>query len=264
MKNKLKGKKLVILAGGYGTRLSEETVNLPKPMVDIGGKPIIWHIMKYYSYFGVNDFIICCGYKGYMIKEYFVNYFNHNSDITIDLEKNYIEVHKKKSESWKITLIDTGEGALTGTRLKKVQEYVLNEDFFFFTYGDGLSNVNLIKQVEFFSNNNFEAVVTGVTPPGRFGAIESNGSLVKNFIEKPQGDGGVINGGFFILKPKVYEYIGNKDISWEDQPLKQLAKNKKLGLFKHDGFWQPMDTLRDRNNLEELWVNNDAPWKIWE
>jgi glucose-1-phosphate cytidylyltransferase len=264
MKNKLKDKKLVILAGGYGTRLSEETVNLPKPMVEIGGKPIIWHIIKYYSHFGVNDFIICCGYKGYMIKEYFVNYFNHNSDITIDLEKNNIEVHKKKSESWRITLIDTGEGALTGTRLGKVKDYVLDEEFFFFTYGDGLSNVNLHEQVDFFTNKDFDAVVTGVTPPGRFGAIQSEGALVKNFVEKPQGDGGVINGGFFILKPEIYKYIGDKDLSWEDQPLKHLAQNKKLGLFKHEGFWQPMDTLRDKNYLDELWANDEAPWKIWE
>lgn len=264
MDKTLKNRKLVILAGGYGTRLSEETINLPKPMVEIGGKPIIWHIMKYYSTFGVTNFIICCGYKGYLIKEYFANYFIHNSDITINLEKNSIDVHKKKSEPWNITLIDTGEGTLTGGRLKKVKDFVVDDDFFFFTYGDGLSNINLSEQVHFFSQHNYLALITGVKPPGRFGAIVNDGPTVLNFIEKPEGESGTINGGFFILKPDIFNYIDDDFTAWEDKPLKKLSSDKKLGLFIHDGFWQPMDTLRDKNNLEKLWLNNSAPWKIWD
>jgi glucose-1-phosphate cytidylyltransferase len=256
--------KAVILAGGLGTRLSEETHLKPKPMIEIGGKPIIWHIMKMYSFHGINDFIICCGYKGYVIKEYFANYFLHMSDITLDISGNTMEVHKKDAEPWKITLIDTGESTLTGGRLKRVASYLENEEAFCFTYGDGLSDIDISKSIEFHRSHGKLATVSAVTPPGRYGALDLNGDEVKGFTEKPQGDGAVINGGFFVLSPKVIDLIAADHTSWENEPLSHLAKNNDLMAFKHDGFWQPMDTLRDRNSLEDLWVKKLAPWKTWK
>jgi|TARA_B100000768_G_C11268035_1_gene372008 glucose-1-phosphate cytidylyltransferase len=256
--------KAVILAGGLGTRLSEETHLKPKPMIEIGGKPIIWHIMKMYSFHGINDFIICCGYKGYVIKEYFANYFLHMSDITLDISGNTMEVHKKDAEPWKITLIDTGESTLTGGRLKRVASYLENEEAFCFTYGDGLSDIDISKSIEFHRSHGKLATVSAVTPPGRYGALDLNGDEVKGFTEKPQGDGAVINGGFFVLSPKVIDLIAADHTSWENEPLSRLAKNNDLMAFKHDGFWQPMDTLRDRNSLEDLWVKKLAPWKTWK
>ena len=255
--------KAIILAGGLGTRLSEETYLKPKPMVEIGGKPILWHILKMYSSHGINEFIICCGYKGYVIKEYFANYFLHMSDVTFDLENNDMVVHKKNAESWKITLVDTGDNTMTGGRLKRVLNYVKNETEFCFTYGDGLSDVNITKIIEFHKAKGLLATVTAVQPPGRFGALQIKGGNVEGLFEKPRGDGGLINGGFFVLSPECINFIEGDDVSWEDYPLKKLAEKGKLAAFKHLGFWQPMDTLRDKNLLEDLWSSGQAPWKSW-
>lgn len=257
--------KLVILAGGYGTRLSEETDLKPKPMVEIGEYPILWHIMKEYSYYGINEFIICLGYKGYMIKEYFANYFLHQSDITFDIANNAMTVHDNHSEPWKVTLVDTGEGTLTGGRLKRVQKYVGNETFCF-TYGDGVSDVNIKKLIDFHNEQKKSGVIatlTAVNPPGKYGALALKYTKVMNFKEKPQGDDSWINGGYFVLEPEVFNFIKGDKTSWELEPLEQIAKNNKLAAFKHSGFWLPMDTLRDKKRLEELWNSGEAPWKVW-
>ena len=251
----------VILAGGLGTRLSEETYNKPKPMVEIGGKPILWHILKIYSFYGINEFIICCGYKGYLIKEYFANYFLHNCDVTLDLSSNSIEVHSKKSEPWKVTLVDTGESTLTGGRLARVKNFI--KDTFCFTYGDGLADINLENLIKYHKKSKKKATITAVKPPGRFGALEFERGKVINFNEKPKGDGFWINGGFFVLEPSVIDLISGDSCTWEQEPLNQLSINGELNAFKHSGFWQPMDTLRDKNNLERLWSIEQAPWKLW-
>lgn len=256
--------KAVILAGGLGTRISEETHLKPKPMIEIGGMPILWHIMKLYSAHGVNDFVICCGYKGYLIKEYFANYFLHMSDVTFDMEYNQMEVHQQKAEPWRVTLVDTGENTLTGGRLKRVAEYIKREEAFCFTYGDGVSNVDISKSIVFHHKHEKLATVTAVQPPGRYGALVRTGNRVTGFIEKPRGDGGLINGGFFVLSPKVLDLIEGDQSSWESTPLMQLAAMGEMVAFEHQGFWQPMDTLRDKNYLEELWVSGKAPWKIWQ
>lgn len=255
--------KAVILAGGLGTRISEETHLKPKPMIEIGGKPILWHIMKSYSAHGINDFIICCGYKGYVIKEYFANYFLHMSDVTFDISNNNMEVHHKKAEPWKVTLVDTGDNTLTGGRLKCVGDYLRGEDDFCFTYGDGLSDIDITGSIAFHRERGKLATITAVVPPGRYGAIQTDGDLVNGFIEKPAGDGGMINGGFFVLSPKVIDLIEGDDTSWEGEPLMNLAAMGELTAFRHKGFWQPMDTLREKNMLEELWTADKAPWKIW-
>ena len=255
--------KAVILAGGLGTRISEETITKPKPMIEIGGKPILWHIMKTYSHYGVNDFIICCGYKGYLIKEYFANYFLHQSDVTFNIQENLIQTHYKRVEPWKITLVDTGENTMTGGRLKRVKEYILNEDAFCFTYGDGLADIDISKLISFHFSHGKEATLTATFPPGRFGALELDGTEVKNFQEKPRGDGALINGGFFVLSPKILDRINSDDTVWEQSPLQGLAQDNELRAFKHDGFWQPMDTLRDKKLLENYWINKNAPWKVW-
>ena len=255
--------KAVILAGGMGTRISEESQTKPKPMIEIGGKPILWHILKIYSHHGINNFVICCGYKGYMIKEYFANYFLHNSDVTFDLKSNSVKIHQNKSEPWNITLVDTGEQTLTGGRLKRVSKYIGNEDFCF-TYGDGLSDLNLNELISFHKKKGGLATLAGVQPPGRFGALNLNGDKVINFKEKPDGDGGWINGGFFILSPKVLNYIENDQTIWEKDPIEKLSSEGNLFVFKHSGFWMSMDTMRDKNALEEMWKKNNAPWKIWE
>lgn len=254
--------KAVILAGGYGTRLSEETHLKPKPMVEIGSKPILWHIMKIYSYHGINDFIICLGYKGYVIKEYFANYFLHQSDVTFDIGNNEMFVHNNHSEPWKVTLVDTGEDTLTGGRLKRVQHYVGNEPFCF-TYGDGLSDVNIRGLIEFHKRNNKWATLIAVNPPGRFGAIDISNEKVNRFKEKPQGEDSWINGGFFVLEPEVFDLIKGDNTSWESTPLEYLASIDQLCAYKHNGFWLPMDTLRDKNRLEEMWNSRQAPWKVW-
>ena len=256
--------KAVILAGGLGTRISEETHLKPKPMIEIGGMPIIWHIMKMYSSHGINDFIICCGYKGYVLKEYFANYFLHMSDITFNISANTMNVHKKDAEPWNVTLIDTGESTLTGGRLKKVSEYLKDEDAFCFTYGDGVSDIDISKTIEFHQSHGKLATVSAVLPPGRYGALNLDGHQVQGFTEKPLGDGGVINGGFFVLSPQVLDLIDGDQTSWEDGPLSKLAKNNELMAFRHEGFWQPMDTLRDKNNLEDLWSKGHAPWRTWK
>lgn len=256
--------KAVILAGGLGTRISEETHLKPKPMIEIGGKPILWHIMKLYSAHGINDFVICCGYKGYVIKEYFANYFLHMSDVTFDMENNEMQVHHRKAEPWRVTLIDTGEETLTGGRLKRVADYVRNEEAFCFTYGDGIANLDVAALVKFHRQHGKLATVTAVQPPGRYGALNMQGSVVKGFIEKPKGDGGWINGGFFVLSPKCLNYIAGDQTAWEGEPLAKLAAENQLSAFEHAGFWQPMDTLREKNQLEELWLNGKAPWKVWE
>jgi len=256
--------KLVLLAGGLGTRISEETHLKPKPMIEIGGKPILWHIMKIYSSYGVNDFIICCGYKGYVIKEYFANYFLHMSDVTFDMASNHMEVHCKKAEPWRVTLVDTGEETLTGGRLKRVANYIQNEDAFCFTYGDGVADVNVTAQVEFHRRHGKLATVTAVQPPGRDGALLREGDSVCGFQEKPPGDGAWINGGFFVLSPEAINFIVGDSTSWEGKPLETLAANGELQAFEHEGFWQPMDTLRDKNQLEQLWSSGKAPWKSWE
>ena len=255
--------KAVILAGGIGTRISEETHLKPKPLIEIGGKPILWHIMKNYSGHGVNEFVICCGYKGYFIKEYFANYFLHMSDVTFDMANNQMEVHQHKAEPWKVTLIDTGDDTLTGGRLKRVADYIKNQECFCFTYGDGVSNVDVRASIEFHHSHGKLATVTAVLPPGRFGALERLGDQVTGFVEKPRGDGGVINGGFFVLSPKVLDYIDGDQSSWEAAPLTKLAQIGEMMAFEHQGFWQPMDTLRDKNHLEELWASGKAPWKNW-
>lgn len=255
--------KAVILAGGLGTRISEETHLRPKPMIEIGGKPILWHIMKIYSAHGVNDFVICCGYKGYVIKEYFANYFLHMSDVTFDMRDNKMEVHQQKAEPWRVTLIDTGENTLTGGRLKRVAKYVEDEEAFCFTYGDGVCDLNISALIEFHKLHGKDATVTAVQPPGRYGALEKSGNNVTGFSEKPRGDGGLINGGFFVLSPKVLSLIDGDRTSWEGAPLVELAHQGELMAFEHHGFWQPMDTLRDKNQLESLWESNQAPWKKW-
>jgi glucose-1-phosphate cytidylyltransferase len=256
--------KAVILAGGLGTRISEETHLKPKPMIEIGGMPIIWHIMKMYSSHGVNDFIICCGYKGYVLKEYFANYFLHMSDITFNMAANTMNVHKKDAEPWNVTLIDTGESTLTGGRLKKVSEYLKDEDAFCFTYGDGVSDIDISKTIEFHQSHGKLATVSAVLPPGRYGALNLDGNQVMGFTEKPLGDGGVINGGFFVLSPQVLDLIDGDQTAWEGDPLSRLAKNNELMAFRHEGFWQPMDTLRDKNQLEDLWSSGQASWKTWK
>ena len=256
--------KAVLLAGGLGTRISEETHLKPKPMIEIGGKPILWHIMKLYSAHGVNDFVICCGYKGYVIKEYFANYFLHMSDVTFDMASNKMEVHQRNAESWRVTLVDTGDDTLTGGRLKRVAPYIRDEEAFCFTYGDGVSNVDIAKSLAFHKQHGKLATITAVQPPGRYGAIERTENLVTGFAEKPRGDGGLINGGFFVLSPKVLDLIEGDQTSWESEPLGQLAAQGEMMAFEHQGFWQPMDTLRDKNLLEELWSGGKAPWKIWK
>jgi glucose-1-phosphate cytidylyltransferase len=256
--------KAVILAGGLGTRISEETLLKPKPMVEIGGKPILWHIMKIYSSHGINDFVICCGYKGYVIKEYFANYFLHMSDVTFNMSENKMEVHQNNAESWRVTLVDTGEETMTGGRLKRIKEYVKGEDAFCFTYGDGVSDVDITKLINFHKENGKQATLTATRPPGRYGALKiSSDSWVEHFQEKPDGDGSWINGGFFVLSPKVFDRIEEDSTSWEAEPLASLAKDGELAAYKHEGFWQPMDTLREKNLLENLWNSEKAPWKIW-
>ena len=257
--------KAVILAGGLGTRLSEETSHKPKPMVEIGGMPVLWHIMKSYSFHGVNDFIICCGYKGYVIKEYFANYFLHRSDVTFDIKNNSMKVHLEQAEPWKVTLVDTGQNTMTGGRLKRVSSYIDQEDSFCFTYGDGLSDINITELVSFHKSHNKKATLTSVNPTGRFGVLEINDkNSVTSFIEKPKGDDNKINAGFFVLSPSVLNYIKDDSTVWEQLPLEVLAKEGELMSYSHDGFWYPMDTLRDKNYLENLWSSDAAPWKSWE
>ena len=256
--------KAVILAGGYGTRISEETDNIPKPMIRIGHQPILWHIMKMYSAHGITDFVICCGYKGYVIKEYFSNYFLHMSDVTFCMKKNKMEVHHKRAEPWTITLVDTGEGTMTGGRIKRIEEYVKNEDSFCLTYGDGVSNVNITELVNFHKQQQTLATLTAVYPPGRFGALDISNGKVNLFKEKPQGDGNRINGGFFVLSPKVIELIDDDDTVWENEPMEILARTGEMSAFEHNGFWQPMDTLNDKKILEKLWDSGSAPWKVWD
>jgi len=250
--------KAVILAGGSGTRISEETHLKPKPMIEIGGKPILWHIMKIYSAHGVNEFIICCGYKGYIIKEYFSNYFLHMSDVTFDMANNKMQVHQQKAEPWKVTLVDTGDDTLTGGRLKRVAKYVKDEESFCFTYGDGVADIDVKASIDFHLQHGKTATITAVQPPGRYGALERNGDLVTGFTEKPRGDG-----GFFVLSPKCIDLIKDDQTSWEGLPLTKLAEMGEMMAFEHHGFWQPMDTLRDKNHLEELWATGNASWKIW-
>ena len=254
--------KLVILAGGLGTRISEETSLRPKPMVEIGGRPILWHIMKMYSHYGVNEFILCLGYKGYLIKEFFANYFLHTSDVTIDLSNNQVEVHQRTAEPWKVTMVDTGDSTMTGGRLKRVARYLGEEDFCF-TYGDGVADVDVSALIAFHRNQKTLATLTAVQPPGRFGALQLEGDRIRGFQEKPQGDGGWVNGGFFVLSPKVIGYIHDDSTIWEREPLQQLATQGQLASYLHRGFWQPMDTLRDKNLLESLWAEGQAPWKSW-
>ena len=254
--------KAVILAGGIGTRISEESSVRPKPMIEIGGRPILWHILKIYSTHGINDFIICLGYKGYVIKEYFANYFLHMSDVTFDMGANKMEVHNVKAEPWKVTLVDTGEDTLTGGRLKRVQKYLGDEDFCF-TYGDGVGDVDITKLVAHHRLHNRLSTVTSTQPPGRFGALKLEGDRIAGFQEKPQGDGGWINGGFFVLSPKVLDHIAGDATVWEREPMESIAKAGQMTAYLHDGFWQPMDTLRDKILLEELWATGKAPWKVW-
>lgn len=255
--------KAVILAGGLGTRISEESISRPKPMIEIGGRPILWHIMKIYSSYGINDFIVCCGYKGYVIKEYFANYFLHMSDVTFDMSKNSMEVHERFAEPWKVTLVDTGEDTMTGGRLKRVGGYIKDEEAFCFTYGDGVSDVNIKALIDFHRLQNVQATLTAVYPPARFGVLELENNKVRTFKEKPKGDGGMINGGFFVLSPSVLSLIKDDGTVWEQGPLESLAKSNQIAAFEHGGFWQPMDTLRDKNHLEELWSSGKAPWKTW-
>ena len=255
--------KAVILAGGLGTRISEETYLKPKPMIEIGGKPILWHIMKIYSYYGVNDFLICCGYKGYLIKEYFANYFLHMSDVTFNMEDNTMEVLQRNVEPWRVTLIDTGENTMTGGRLKYVEQFLKDEDLFCFTYGDGLSNVNITKLIDFHRAQKVKATLMATFPPGRFGVLNIQGNKVRTFEEKPKGDVGMINAGFFVLSPSVIELIKDDATIWERVPLEALAQHGQLRAFEHSGFWQPMDTLRDKTYLEDLWDSGNAPWKVW-
>lgn len=254
--------KAIILAGGLGTRIAEETQLRPKPMIEIGGKPILWHIMKIYSAHGIHDFIICLGYKGYLIKEYFANYFLHMSDVTFDMANNRMEIHQNSAEPWRVTLLDTGEDTLTGGRLKRVREYVGNEDFCF-TYGDGVADVDVTRLIAFHRLHGRKATVTAVQPPGRFGVLNLDGEQVRGFLEKPHGDGGWINGGFFVLSPGVFDLIEDDHTVWEHGPMTRLAEEDQLAAYFHHGFWQPMDTLREKNHLEELWLSETAPWKVW-
>lgn len=256
--------KAVILAGGLGSRISEETNLKPKPMVEIGGKPILWHIMKMYSHYGINDFVICCGYKGYVIKEYFANYFLHMSDVTFDMRNNEMQVHQQYAEPWKVTLVDTGEDSMTGGRLRRVRDYVKDEEDFCFTYGDGVADVDIGKVIAFHKAAGVDATLTATYPPGRFGALDIQNGRVGSFKEKPKGDGGMINGGFFVLKPKVIDLIAGDDTTWEREPLEALSTSGQLAAYQHEGFWQPMDTLRDKNHLEQLWQSGQAPWKVWK
>jgi glucose-1-phosphate cytidylyltransferase len=255
--------KVVILAGGLGTRISEETVSRPKPMIEIGSKPILWHLMKMYSSHGFNEFIICCGYKGYVIKEYFANYFLHMSDVTIDLENNQIEVHYKKAEKWKITLVDTGDDSMTGGRLKRIKQYVAKDENFFMTYGDCVSDVDISATLTFHRLNKKLATVTAVYPPGRFGRLMTKDENVIGFSEKPEGEGGLINGGFFVLSTECLDLIDGDQTVWEREPMEALAKSGQLVAYQHNGFWQPMDTLRDKNLLEKIWDSGVVPWKKW-
>lgn len=256
--------KAVILAGGLGTRISEETHLKPKPMIEIGGKPILWHLMKIYSSHGINDFIVCCGYKGYVIKEYFANYFLHMSDITFDMSNNKMKVHQQNAEPWTVTLVDTGEDTQTGGRLKRVASYLRDEKAFCFTYGDGLANVDIAKLIKFHESHGKLATVTAVRPPGRYGALNRDNDLVTGFVEKPKGDGGWINGGFFVLSPECIDYIDSDNTAWEHKPLKDIAIKGELIAYEHKDFWQPMDTLREKSLLEELWESGKAPWKTWK
>ena len=259
-----KNMKAVILAGGLGTRLSEETVSKPKPMVEIGGKPILWHIMKTYSHYGINDFIICCGYKGYVIKEFFANYFLHQSDVTFDLKTNKTVIHTDRSEPWTVTLVDTGENSMTGGRLKRVLPFIENEEAFCFTYGDGVADINIGDLIKFHKSHGKLATLTATYPPGRFGALIIKNNQIEKFEEKPKGDGALINGGYMVLSPKVIQRIESDETTWEQEPLKSLAFDGELMSFKHEGFWQPMDTLRDKMRLDELFEKNKAPWKVWK
>ena len=254
--------KCVILAGGLGTRISEETSSRPKPMIEIGGKPILWHVMKIYSSHGIRDFIICAGYKGYVIKEYFANYFLHMSDVTFDMEKNSMEVHERHAEPWRVTIVDTGDATMTGGRLKRVARYVGDETFCL-TYGDGVGNIDIPASITAHKASGKKATVTAVQPPGRFGALHVQGNSVRGFVEKPEGDGGWINGGFFVLEPSVLDYVKDDSITWELEPLKRLASEDQLNAYQHRGFWQPMDTLRDKQMLEDHWESDKAPWKGW-
>jgi len=255
--------KAVILAGGLGTRISEETSAIPKPMIQIGHKPILWHIMKIYAAHNINDFIICCGYKGYVIKEYFANYFLHMSDVTFNMKENKMEVHHKRAESWTVTLVDTGENTMTGGRIKRIQPYVQDEEAFCLTYGDGVADVDITKLINYHEQQQVLATLTAVYPPGRFGALDISDGRVCSFQEKPEGDGARINGGFFVLSPEVIDLIEGDYTLWEQQPMEKLVQQNQISAFEHDGFWQPMDTLRDKNHLEELWESQKAPWKIW-
>ena len=255
--------KAVILAGGLGTRLSEETAIRPKPMVEIGGMPILWHILKTYSAHGVDDFIICCGYKGYVIKEYFANYFLHMSDVTFDMQANSMHVHQKRAEPWKVTLVDTGDTSATGGRIRRIADHVRDEEAFCLTYGDGIGDIDITASIEFHRGHGKSATVTATFPPGRFGALDIDGSQVRSFQEKPRGDGAMINGGFFVLSPRVLDYIDGDDTLWEQEPLQRLAAGGELMAWQHPGFWQPMDTLRDKTYLEDLWASGKAPWKTW-
>jgi len=255
--------KAVILAGGLGTRLSEETSIKPKPMIEIGGKPILWHIMKMYSTHGINDFVICCGYKGHMIKEYFANYFLYQSDLTFNIKKNTMEIHQKRAEPWIVTLIDTGDHSMTGGRLRRVSEYIKNEDAFCFTYGDGISDIDISKLIKFHKEHGKDATLTAAYSPGRFGALDIKDKKILQFTEKPKGDGALINGGFFVLSPNVLDRITGDDCVWEMEPLKGLAADGNLMAYTHEGFWQPMDTHRDMFYLQELWDKDEAPWKTW-
>ena len=255
--------KAIILAGGLGTRISEETALKPKPMTEIGGKPILWHIMKIYSHYGINEFIICCGYRGYVIKEYFANYFLHQSDITFDMSDNKMKIHQERAEPWKVTLIDTGENTMTGGRIKRVKGYLDDNEDFCLTYGDGVANINIRQLIKFHKSHGKIATLSSVFPQAKFGSLDIEDNQVKKFIEKPKGDGALINGGFFVLNPKAIDYIEGDSTVWEQEPLNKLATERELMSYKHEDFWQPMDTLRDKHHLEELWESNKAPWKLW-
>jgi len=255
--------KAVLLAGGFGTRLSEETDLLPKPMVEIGGRPILWHIMKIYTHFGINDFIICLGYNGYVIKEYFINYYRHMSDLSVDTGSGDIEIHQARTEKWRVTLVETGLDTMTGGRLKRISKYLSPNEDFLMTYGDGVASINIQALIEFHPNEGRLATVTAVRPPGRFGALEIEDNRVERFTEKPQGDGSIINGGFFVLSPKVLDYVEGDATIWESEPMERLAREGELSAYRHSGFWQPMDTLRDRRELEQMWVSGNAEWKLW-
>jgi glucose-1-phosphate cytidylyltransferase len=255
--------KAVILAGGLGTRLSEETATRPKPMTEVGGRPLLWHILKMYSHHGVDEFVVCCGYRGYVIKEYFANYFLHSSDVTIDMSTNQMEVHSGRAEPWKVTLVDTGESSMTGGRIKRVADYVRDEEAFCLTYGDGVSDLDIGATIAFHRSHGKLATITATAPSGRFGALELDGHAVTRFVEKPQREGALINGGFFVLSPKVLDLIAGDDTIWEQEPLRQLAADGELMAYEHNGFWQPVDTLREKQHLEELWASGEAPWRTW-